>query len=525
MSREQEKFKGIDSETALSIFMAAPTPYLILDTNFTIIDSNECRLKVTNTTREGTIGRNLFGVFPDNPDDQNADGVSNLRASLETVLKTKAPHRMNVQKYDIPNPSQEGKFEERYWSPLNFPVLDSRGEVKYIIHQVEDITEEMKSKKHAKNVEEITKAIKLERTRLLSIFNQAPIGISFLKGPELIFEFANHAYRKIVGEKRILDGLPLARAFPDIDPKSLFNSYHTYKTGKTEIKEDFRVTADWDMTGKSYEKIFFIIWEPVIDSKGNTEGVITLVYDDTENIRARLEARTYLHDLQRERDLRERFVTTLTHDLRTPLTAVKMSVELLARRPDNVDTVLMLSEKIKNSLHRCDQMIVNLLDANRIKAGQKLALEKCECSMKKIIEQTIDELTTVHGDRFQLIAPQGPVEGIWSCNGIVRIVENLCNNAIKYGSKVEKILVTIDELIDTVSIRVLNRGSVISPEDQKHLFDLYSRAGSGSEGDVNGWGLGLTLVKGITEAHDGTVTVQSSHEGTIFEVRLPKCSS
>ncbi|HET7818306.1 MAG TPA: PAS domain S-box protein, partial [Bacteroidia bacterium] len=96
-------------------------------------------------------GKGLFEVFPDNPDDKSADGVLNLRASLNYVLKNKAAHAMAAQKYDIRRPDET--FEERYWSPVNKPVLDKNNEVLYIIHNVTDITESALLKR--KFIEEI----------------------------------------------------------------------------------------------------------------------------------------------------------------------------------------------------------------------------------------------------------------------------------------------------------------------------------------------------------------------------------
>jgi hypothetical protein len=96
------------------------------------------------TVREEIVGRGLFEVFPDNPDDPAADGVANLTHSLQSVLATKAPHTMTIQKYDIPRPQdQGGGFEARYWRPSNSPVLDDGGEVMYLTHQVEDVTHMM----------------------------------------------------------------------------------------------------------------------------------------------------------------------------------------------------------------------------------------------------------------------------------------------------------------------------------------------------------------------------------------------
>ena len=137
-----------------ALFDAAPGIYLVLDSNFVIVAANDARLRATMTTREDTIGRNLFDAFPDNPDDPAADGVRNLRRSLERVLQTKTPDAMAVQKYDIPKPdSQGGGYEVRYWSPLNSPVLGADGAVKYIIHRVEDVTAFMLLKQKEDRIE------------------------------------------------------------------------------------------------------------------------------------------------------------------------------------------------------------------------------------------------------------------------------------------------------------------------------------------------------------------------------------
>jgi PAS domain S-box-containing protein len=130
-----------------ALFDAAPGIYLVLTPSFEMVAANEARLRATMTVRENIIGRNLFDLFPDNPDDPGATGVRNLRASLERVLRTRLPDTMAVQKYDIRRPESEGGgFEVRYWSPMNLPVLGADGEVAYIIHRVEDVTDFMRLK-------------------------------------------------------------------------------------------------------------------------------------------------------------------------------------------------------------------------------------------------------------------------------------------------------------------------------------------------------------------------------------------
>ena len=129
-----------------AIFEANPNLHLILapDKDFTVLAANDARLRATYTRREQSVGRPVFEVFRKNPDDPDEFGTSVLRASLERVLRSRSPDEMAITRYDIPRPASEGGgFEVRHWSPVNVPVLGADGNVRYIIHQVEDVTDEV----------------------------------------------------------------------------------------------------------------------------------------------------------------------------------------------------------------------------------------------------------------------------------------------------------------------------------------------------------------------------------------------
>jgi len=127
-----------------ALFQAAPGLYLVLTPTLKIVAVSDGYLRATMAVRKEIIGRNLFEVFPDNADDPDATGVTNLRASLNRVLQYRRPNTMAVRKYDVRRP--DGTFEERHWRPLNIPVLDDGGEVRWIIHRVEDVTEVVRLK-------------------------------------------------------------------------------------------------------------------------------------------------------------------------------------------------------------------------------------------------------------------------------------------------------------------------------------------------------------------------------------------
>ena len=136
------------------LFESAPGLYLVLLPDFTIVAVSDAYLTATLTQRDEIMGRGLFEVFPDNPDDPAATGVANLKASLQEVLKTRKANTMAFQKYDIRKP--DGAFEERYWSPLNKPVLDDAGNILYLIHRVEDVTEFVRLKRNEAKQQKIT---------------------------------------------------------------------------------------------------------------------------------------------------------------------------------------------------------------------------------------------------------------------------------------------------------------------------------------------------------------------------------
>src|SRR6185295_8569477 len=138
-----------------TLFESAPGSYLALTPALVIVAASDAYLQVTMTRREEILGRHLFNVFPDNPGDATATGVSNLRASLTRVLQHRVPDAIAVQRYDIRRPDTEGgEFEERYWSPINTPVFSPNGEIAYIIHRVEDVTERRRAEETVRQSEE-----------------------------------------------------------------------------------------------------------------------------------------------------------------------------------------------------------------------------------------------------------------------------------------------------------------------------------------------------------------------------------
>lgn len=122
------------------LFEHIRSPYIVMDIAFTIVAVNDAHLKATLTTRDGVVGRNLFDVFPDNPD-SDADGSRSLRASLMRALTSGKPDRMPILRYDV---ADGAGFVERHWDVVNIPIKGPDGLVRWVLNSAEDATELMK---------------------------------------------------------------------------------------------------------------------------------------------------------------------------------------------------------------------------------------------------------------------------------------------------------------------------------------------------------------------------------------------
>ncbi|MFQ4135139.1 sensor histidine kinase [Nodosilinea sp. PGN35] len=219
------------------------------------------------------------------------------------------------------------------------------------------------------------------------------------------------------------------------------------------------------------------------------------------------------------RDIQEMFIVTLTHDLRGPVNVVKMGTQLILRRLERSDAHLDIAVRMVSAIDRMDAMIQNLLDASRLRAGQGLNLEFEECNLNHILKEIVEDLNFSYGERFVIVADEAVT--ISCCRKqLRRVIENLANNAVKYGTSNTPITFTLRQSKTRVSLAIHNEGEPISPETQAILFQQFRRAVSSKE--KNGWGLGLFLAKNIVEAHHGTILVESAEgKGTSFIIELP----
>lgn len=389
------------------LFESAQGLYLVLLPNpplFTIVAASDAYARQTMTVREQIIGRGLFEVFPMNPDEQSTIGFYNLKASLNKVIEKKTCDTLALIKYDIPAPAGEkNQYEERYWSPVNCPVFDSQGNLTYIIHKTEDVTD-------------------------------------FIQQTKLTEELRNQ---------------------------------------KVKMESEILIRA-----------------QQIQDANQKLERIIK----DREDILA-----------------------IVSHDLKNPLTAIDLNLQMISKIANEQSKILSIVKNIQKSTDQMERLINDLMDFSKIQIGI-LTIEKKEDAPDKIIE-TVYEMMKTQAEKKELNFFTEVNSGLpkIQCDSqrIVQALANLIGNSIKFTDNGGSIKVSVENTIEGVIFSVNDTGPGISSENLPKVFERYWQSKNTNNSSA---GLGLSITKGIVDAHGGKIWVESQLEkGSTFYFLLPHC--
>ncbi|QRK10431.1 HAMP domain-containing histidine kinase [Archangium violaceum] len=228
------------------------------------------------------------------------------------------------------------------------------------------------------------------------------------------------------------------------------------------------------------------------------------------------------NSLSRQQDQQLTFLAGVAHDLRNPLSALKMSAALVTSgRPVTEERMRKTMALVRRQVARLDRMVGDLLDATRIEAGRfELSLE--ERDARELATEVV-ELYQAGGSShdLRLLLPEEPV--LLSCDStrVEQVLHNLVSNALKYSPGGSVVEVRVERAGDEALLSVVDRGIGISAEEMRHLFAPFRRTGRARE-TAPGVGLGLSVTRRIVEAHGGRIEVDSRPgKGSTFRVRLP----
>lgn len=229
--------------------------------------------------------------------------------------------------------------------------------------------------------------------------------------------------------------------------------------------------------------------------------------------------RSALEALKREREFRERLVVGLAHDIRNPMTAAKATICLVRRQTDTKTTAHLA--RVTSALERADDLVQDFLDISQAEAGRGIQLQKENCDVVKVLSEIAEEYRFTHPGRIRWVTEVESLPTVLDCRALRRIVDNLLNNALKYGDHTKEVTLSFETTPPGMfSISVHNWGASLSLDLQQNLFCFFERTPEAS--CQRGWGLGLAVVKELADAHRGSIELKSTEKsGTFFIVRLP----
>jgi two-component system NtrC family sensor kinase len=233
-----------------------------------------------------------------------------------------------------------------------------------------------------------------------------------------------------------------------------------------------------------------------------------------------------LRDITRLKELdliKSEFVSIVSHDLRTPLTAIRGYVSLLSRVGPLTEMQQDFVTRVERSMDSIVDLIADLLDIGKIEAG--VDWEMHAVTFHAVVRDVIERLRPVADARQQVFTVEVPdlPPVLGNQRRLDQVAANLIGNAIKYTPDQGRISISLREDDGFLILQVRDSGMGISLEDQRHIFDKFYRVESDATAKISGTGLGLSIVKAIIKKHSGRVWVESElGQGSTFTVLLPQ---
>lgn len=443
---------------------------------------------------ESIIGLNLLDALPE----IKGQPFMDLLHNVYTTGKPYYGYETLAKLY------RNGALEDVYFNFVYWPIIEDDGKVSGVMAVASEITLQVKAKLSLKESER----------RFKSLILEAPMATALYIGRDMVIEVANEAMLRLWGKSNAVIGMPLDTALPELKgqpfPRLL---EHVFTTGVTYHSNETK--ADLVVDGKLQSFYFNFTYKPLLNSKGNVYSILNMAVDVSSQVQARAE----LEEINRKKD---EFLSIASHELKTPFTSLKASMELLTKLFNNdpaSEKIPIFISKANTSISKLLYLIDDLMNVSKIQQGQ-LSLNKSWFRLSDVINNCCDHVRIENNHDLILEGDFG-LEVYADQARIDQVVVNFVNNAIKYAPGSKKIILEIEKTAEGAKISVQDFGIGISPEKQQHLFDRYYRVDS-SGVQFSGLGLGLYICAEIIERHNGKIGVHSTlGKGSTFWFTLP----
>lgn len=491
------------SKETLKALETAPNMYLILSPDLYILTASDMFLEATRSKREVISGKHMFEAFPEDPLLPEADGIHNIRASLEQVIKTKRPHYMRIQRYDVPDLENPGKFITRYWNPSHTPVLTPDGEIHYIIQLANNVTEKVLAEMALEKKTLANEKLKISEKHFRHLADMVPAKISnALPNGEVIYfnqqwlDYAGMSFEDLrdFGYHQMMH--------PDEIPT--FQSQLVEAAAKgVPLESEMRFK---DSTGQY--RWHLNIASPVLDDQGE----ITMWVGSTTDI----------HRLKEEDQLKSDFIGMVSHEMKTPLTSLSANLQVLQTIfPDSGNAAAKRSlEQAMKQVRKMTTLINGFLNVSYLESSQ-IAINPTNFKIQELFSEIESERSQSNSNHKIIFCCSPSDQVVADRDKISLVINNLISNAVKYSKHGTTIQVLCKTEKKDIQIAVIDEGMGIDAKALSHVFERYYRADA--NGQIAGFGIGLYLCAEIIKRHNGKIWAESSlGKGSAFYFCLPR---
>ena len=532
------------------VFQALPFSCLILhvDPEFTIAEASDAYLAATGTSRDDLLGHAVCDIISDNPDDRFSQRSVRVRESLQAAIRTQTAQAMRIQRDDVP--AGHGSFARKYWLTTNYPISNTEGNVSWILHRVQDITQMTEAAEVGADADTVMRPGDMRLDDRLLHFAGDLQQVS-----DLLLE---EERRWLAAEAKATDTaeqLALAVEAAELGtfhcpmPLGKINMNATCKRQfflPDDAEVDFSVfysllhPDDREPTRLAIEEAVFNahpydVEYRVVSRQGETRWVRAKgrAYYDAPGQPVRFDGITLDVSTQKEAEQvrvamdqqKDEFLAMLGHELRNPLAPIRTAAEMMMKGELDAEQTAQTYAIIHRQAKHMTGLIDDLLDVSRVTRGL-VSLEKAPILLESVLSDALEQtgpLISARGHALELRGSMGRLTVCGDQKRLVQVFANLLHNAAKYTPEGGRIVLETEKEGDHAMVRVCDNGVGIAKTLSPRIFDLFTQAIRTPDRGQGGLGIGLALVRSLVQLHDGRVSVRSDGpgHGATFEVCLP----
>ncbi len=364
------------------------------------------------------------------------------------------------------------------------------------------------------------RALEVERSRLKTVFKQAPFPIGVFDGPEHEIVFANEKWEAMVG-RPLPSGQRLADAVPELREQGILPLHDRAFAGETVVGRD--VPLQLRVGNELRSHYFHVVLHPLVADTGAIEGHVTMALDVTAQVMAQSELESARTEAVAANRAKDEFLAMLGHELRNPLAPIVTALTLLQSR--KLSEAQLELGIIARQVQHLTRLVDDLLDVSRITRG-KIELRKEPVEVSTLVARALETVGLLFEQRqvqLEVAVPDRDLVVEADAPRMAQVLSNLLANAAKYTQQGGRVSISAEHHQNEIVVRVTDDGIGIHSSMLQRIFAPFVQEQQGLDRSGGGLGLGLAIVKNLVEIHGGSVSAHSdgAARGSVFCVRLP----